>query len=910
MSSTASLNGSLILAGSPAGNTDSVLVLNAGNQVGSRTIDSRVWGSTLIDSSDTHPAMSLVAGSTNYLSLVAATQVLSASAIDLSTVANTTGILGVAKGGIGIDGSTAPSGTLVIGTGTGYNIKSMGGDATIDSTGTFTLANSGVTAATYGSSLGIPTLTIDAKGRITAASTSPLLNIIDGSGIASYVARFTDTNTLTTGVLSDDGVNVGIGTLSSLAKLDVRGAIRLGDNALQGNTLNTSPSTSAPSSSLYFGSRTLLDDVNIGNYVSTTISSANGGLTLSGATGPVTLTLDATTTGTTSTTASNSGLEITADGLRLVGGCSSNEVLSWDATLSVWKCASVTGIGGVTGNGVATRLAFWDSSSNLASSQSLYWDNTNLRLGIGTSAPLSTLDVNGTANIAGALTVTGNILPNADDTYDLGSSSLRWKDIYLGPTSLHIASTIAETQTARDWKLGIEEANGASEGFLRLQEGSNQIMAFDPLGNVGIGTTAPTYQLELSTDSAAKPTSNAWTVVSDARLKENILAFSDGLSILNQINPVNYTLNGKAGTPAGAQGIGVIAQDVMNIIPYTVKTFNGNLDGTDTQLYSFNSSALTFVTINAVKELSTKLDSNGDVISNLGQTTNERLSQIDFRLNALTNQVESVNEVLGAQQTALDMVNQKLSSINSLLGITDETSQSTQTSQSSESSGSAGATRSFFAVQILSQIESLYNEFKDALASLGLSNNSGTLTVSADMNVLGNATFNDITVTGDLFAGQLKLDGLNNAIEINGPECYNETTLNKNVELCNAQTIFLQKGLAGNIDIFNGKVVIEPDGVLTVNGTINADKVSTKEFIVKQASEMIGSATIAAGGTSIVINSTKVRPNSKIFITATSGTGGQALIVSDKSEGVSFTASLDSAISQDITFDWWIISVE
>jgi hypothetical protein len=41
-------------------------------------------------------------------------------------------------------------------------------------------------------------------------------------------------------------------------------------------------------------------------------------------------------------------------------------------------------------------------------------------------------------------------------------------------------------------------------------------------GNVGIGTTGPTFQLQLSQDSAAKPSTNTWTVSSDRRLKTNI----------------------------------------------------------------------------------------------------------------------------------------------------------------------------------------------------------------------------------------------------------------------------------------------------------------------------------------------------------------------------------------------------
>jgi hypothetical protein len=41
-------------------------------------------------------------------------------------------------------------------------------------------------------------------------------------------------------------------------------------------------------------------------------------------------------------------------------------------------------------------------------------------------------------------------------------------------------------------------------------------------GSIGIGTTAPAYQLQLSTDSAGKPSTNTWTVVSDERIKEDI----------------------------------------------------------------------------------------------------------------------------------------------------------------------------------------------------------------------------------------------------------------------------------------------------------------------------------------------------------------------------------------------------
>ncbi|MBU1648120.1 MAG: tail fiber domain-containing protein [Proteobacteria bacterium] len=171
------------------------------------------------------------------------------------------------------------------------------------------------------------------------------------------------------------------------------------------------------------------------------------------------------------------------------------------------------------------------------------------------------------------------------------------------------------------------------------------------IAKVGIGTDSPAYQLQLSTNSAAKPGDGNWTVASDRRLKTDINSFTDGLDVIMDIKPITFKYNGKAGfTDTKTTNIGIIAQDIISIAPYTVGTFKAKLnanDTTETELYNFNSGALTFVTINAIKEQQTE-------ISKLSQKTDSNITKYQQLQTAINAQQEGVQTSL-TELTTRDM---------------------------------------------------------------------------------------------------------------------------------------------------------------------------------------------------------------------------------------------------------------
>ena len=202
----------------------------------------------------------------------------------------------------------------------------------------------------------------------------------------------------------------------------------------------------------------------------------------------------------------------------------------------------------------------------------------NLGIGVGESSPpLFPLDVQAAQAVA-RFTTTANT----------NGAVIELKNTTSSPTLIG-AINFSNTSTY------VGQIAYVTGDYLRLNNSTGE--------KVRVGGT---YSLQLFADSAVKPGTNTWNTPSDRRLKRDIAPFKDGLAVIEKINPISYRYNGLGGTPADMPCIGVIAQEIRNVAPYTVGTFKAKLNERDeatTDLLDFNSHALTFVMINAIKEL-------------------------------------------------------------------------------------------------------------------------------------------------------------------------------------------------------------------------------------------------------------------------------------------------------------------
>lgn len=158
--------------------------------------------------------------------------------------------------------------------------------------------------------------------------------------------------------------------------------------------------------------------------------------------------------------------------------------------------------------------------------------------------------------------------------------------------------------------------NAARGQPVSIRQGGNQVrLGVSAAGNVVVGGEADlagagAALLQVAGEAFKSTGSGSWLVASDARVKEDVRELDAGLAQLRQVRPVRFRYNGRAGTPAGIEGVGVLGQELEKIFPEMIRRSQGGVDSEPglEDLRIYDGSALTFVLVNAVKELAGKVE--------------------------------------------------------------------------------------------------------------------------------------------------------------------------------------------------------------------------------------------------------------------------------------------------------------
>jgi len=138
------------------------------------------------------------------------------------------------------------------------------------------------------------------------------------------------------------------------------------------------------------------------------------------------------------------------------------------------------------------------------------------------------------------------------------------------------------------------------------------------LGNVGIGTTTPEYTLDVrgaiysSTGGYTSSTLTKWSVLSDRRIKENIVkaSYDKCLENVKNIELYNFNFKDNCVNTNDRHQLGFIAQEVQQVYPKAVEVGKMivNLEQQIDDLLTLNITQIDYTLYGAVKSLIEKIE--------------------------------------------------------------------------------------------------------------------------------------------------------------------------------------------------------------------------------------------------------------------------------------------------------------
>jgi hypothetical protein len=461
--------------------------------------------------------------------------------------------------------------------------------AVIDSNGNVGIGSSSPThklhinAASNNSSAA---LFIDAK---TRSDTVDLVKI-DG-GIASN-----NSNVFT---IKSDG-NVGIGSVNPGEKLDVNGRIYIGNSSAPGATTNRLYSVGGI---LYWdGENVLHSRDTIGEMEDTSIGTKSNG-----------------------------------------------QVLIWNATSSKWVNNALTGGNGIDVTNAAGGITISHSDTSSAASSNNSGRTYIQDIGLDTYGHVTSLATRTHSNAA--ITLTAGSGMSGGGSFDLDQSSAETITISHSDTSSqatsnnsgrtyiqdigldtygHVTSLSTATETVVNTNTTYTAGNGLGLTGTVFSVSSDLIGKVHSIGDSSsnkIVTAVNSISFTAGNALRAKLLSSGTlhvsgdvlafsSTISDERLKDNATEIKGALNKIEAMRGVSYTWN--KGSRKGQKDIGVIAQEVEQVIPEIVREYKfevGEFEGDETKYKTVDYEKLSAVLIEAIKELSAKVKTLEKTIS-------------------------------------------------------------------------------------------------------------------------------------------------------------------------------------------------------------------------------------------------------------------------------------------------------
>jgi hypothetical protein len=398
--------------------------------------------------------------------------------------------------------------------------------------------------------------------------------------------------------INGDG-NVGIGTASPNEKLEVSGRIYIGNSSAPGTTTNRLYSVGGI---LYWdGENVLHARDTIGEMEDTSIGTKSNG-----------------------------------------------QVLIWNATSSKWVNNALTGGNGidVTNAAGGITISHTDTSSAASSNNS---GRTYIQdIGLDTYGHVTSLATRTHSNAA--ITLTAGSGMSGGGSFDLDQSSAETITISHSDTSSqatsnnsgrtyiqdigldtygHVTSLSTATETVVNTNTTYTAGTALGLSGTTFNVSADLIFATTPtigttLSKIHVGSTNGirffTWDGVVGNDETMRLTRGGdlhvngdvlafSSTISDERLKDNATEIKGALNKIEAMRGVSYTWN--KGSRKGQKDIGVIAQEVEQVIPEIVREYKfevGEFEDDETKYKTVDYEKLAAVLIEAVKELSDKLD--------------------------------------------------------------------------------------------------------------------------------------------------------------------------------------------------------------------------------------------------------------------------------------------------------------